>query len=110
MRNSLIPFFLFLLFCKQSDATNKKDAIVFQRYRNEAKNFLIDTGIRHPVIKNAIEIPILCYHNIHERTSKNSPLLTITVPEFSSQMKSLFDSGYNTISPDQLYQYLTEGI
>jgi len=25
-------------------------------------------------------------------------------------MKSLFDSGYHTVSPDQLYQYLTEGI
>jgi peptidoglycan/xylan/chitin deacetylase (PgdA/CDA1 family) len=70
----------------------------------------IDTSIKRNTIFNPVEIPILYYHNIHERTSKNNPLLTLTQTEFNLQMKSLFDSGYHTISPDQLYLHLIEGI
>ena len=55
------------------------------------------------------QIPILCYHNIHQLHRNNSPALTVTDSVFTQQMKSLYDSGYHTISPDQLYQYLTTG-
>jgi peptidoglycan/xylan/chitin deacetylase (PgdA/CDA1 family) len=69
-----------------------------------------DTVITHAPVKDILQIPILCYHNIHERTKKNNPFLTLSEPEFAMQMKSLFDSGYHTISPDRLYKYLKEGI
>jgi len=65
------------------------------------------TAIEYPLLKK--QIPILCYHNIHELRKNNNPALTVSDSVFSLQLKSLFDSGYRTISPDQLYQYLTTG-
>lgn len=55
------------------------------------------------------EVPILCYHNIKDVTGKASPDYTIGVAAFKAQIKMLADSGYHTILPDQLYDYLTKG-
>ena len=54
------------------------------------------------------EVPVLCYHNIKD-TSAKEDLLWIGKIEFEQQVKSLYDSGYHTILPDQLYQYLIAG-
>jgi len=58
------------------------------------------------------EIPVLCYHHIrnwkpNERASMKDYI--VQVADFKAQMKALADSGYHTISPDQLYNYLTTG-
>lgn len=58
------------------------------------------------------EIPVLCYHHIrnwkpNERASMKDYIVPIA--DFKAQMKALADSGYQTISPDQLYNYLTTG-
>jgi len=50
------------------------------------------------------EIPVLCYHNFTE--NKNTDI-TLSRHTFEEQIKSLLDSGYHCILPDQLYQYLT---
>src|SRR5947207_15468526 len=55
------------------------------------------------------EIPVLCYHNIRSILDHHSPELTVTEKTFNSQMKMLFDSGYHTILPDELYDHLTRG-
>jgi peptidoglycan/xylan/chitin deacetylase (PgdA/CDA1 family) len=55
------------------------------------------------------QVPILCYHNIKEVQGKSSPDYTLTVALFKAQIKMLADSGYHTILPDQLYDYLTRG-
>ncbi len=54
------------------------------------------------------QVPILCYHHIVDAPSvgKNSAGYTVTVSAFKEQMKALADSGYKSISPDQLYAYL----
>lgn len=52
------------------------------------------------------EVPILCYHNIKEIPSKEN-LLTISRAHFDAQLKLLYDSGYHTISPVQLFRYFT---
>src|SRR5215470_8938195 len=54
------------------------------------------------------EIPVLCYHNIRAVLDHHSPELTVTEKTFDDQMKSLYDSGYHTILPDDLYNYLTK--
>src|ERR1043166_3137302 len=51
------------------------------------------------------QIPILCYHNIHRLHRNSNPALTVTDSVFNEQLKSLHDSGYHTITPDQLYNY-----
>jgi peptidoglycan/xylan/chitin deacetylase (PgdA/CDA1 family) len=52
------------------------------------------------------QVPVLCYHHI-----KNGKAGDYVVPpaKFAEQMKALSDSGYTTILPDQLYNYLTTG-
>src|SRR5215471_21565690 len=55
------------------------------------------------------EVPILCYHNIKTSIDHHAPLLTVTDSVFRMQIKMLYDSGYHTIVPDQLYRYLNKG-
>ena len=49
------------------------------------------------------EVPILCYHRI---TEGHEGTYTVTPATFAAHMKILADSGYHSISPDQLYDYL----
>jgi len=58
------------------------------------------------------QVPILCYHQIREWTasdSKRAKDYIVPINNFREQMKILADSGYHTILPDQLYDYLTKG-
>lgn len=55
------------------------------------------------------EVPILCYHNIRTVLDHHSPELTVTEKTFDDQIRELHDSGYHTILPDELYNYLTKG-
>ncbi|MGF2414314.1 polysaccharide deacetylase family protein [Ferruginibacter sp.] len=52
------------------------------------------------------QVPVLCYHHIN-----NSKPGDYVVPPslFATQLQALADSGYQTILPDQLYNYLTTG-
>ncbi len=56
------------------------------------------------------EVPVLCYHRIRNFKGNESPsMINYIVPAdvFKEQIKSLADSGYQTISADQYYNYLT---
>ena len=58
------------------------------------------------------QIPILCYHQIRDfRPSDSKTARDYIVPPavFREQMKMLADSGYKTILPDELYEYLVAG-
>lgn len=58
------------------------------------------------------QVPILCYHQIRNWTSTDGKMgkdYIVPLAEFKSQMKMLADSGYQTILPDQLYDYLVYG-
>jgi peptidoglycan/xylan/chitin deacetylase (PgdA/CDA1 family) len=64
------------------------------------------------VILGKKQIPILCYHQIRDwRPTDSRTARTYIVPPaaFAVQMKMLADSGYHTVSPDQLYAYLLTG-
>jgi peptidoglycan/xylan/chitin deacetylase (PgdA/CDA1 family) len=52
------------------------------------------------------QVPVLCYHHINNHKPGDyvvPPLL------FAAQLQALADSGYKTILPHQLYNYLTTG-
>jgi len=51
------------------------------------------------------EVPVLCYHHIGDRISEYE----VTPASFANQIKALADSGYKTILPDDLYEYLVHG-
>jgi peptidoglycan/xylan/chitin deacetylase (PgdA/CDA1 family) len=55
------------------------------------------------------EVPVLCYHHIraiHAGQSESMKSYSVTPAAFAAQMKALHDSGYETILPHQLYNYL----
>jgi len=58
------------------------------------------------------EVPVLCYHDIRDlRPGESQRMKEYIVSEknFIDQMQSLKDSGYQTISLDDYYNYLTRG-
>ncbi len=58
------------------------------------------------------QVPVLCYHQIRDwkpTDSKTAKDYIIPVAAFKAHIKMLADSGYHTILPDQLYNYLTTG-
>lgn len=58
------------------------------------------------------QVPILCYHQIRDwrpKDSKSAKDYIVQIAAFKEHIKSLADSGYHTILPDQLYAYLTTG-
>ena len=58
------------------------------------------------------QVPILCYHRIRDWRASDGKVgkdYIVQVQNFREQMKMLADSGYQTILPDQLYAYLTNG-
>lgn len=64
------------------------------------------------ISNNKKEVPILCFHKIKNFSSKASPntiAYTTTPKRFAEQMKTLHDNRFQTISPDELYQYLVHG-
>lgn len=55
------------------------------------------------------EVPVLCYHQIRDWRASDSKRAhddIIAPAKFEEHIKMLADSGYHTISPDQLYTYL----
>lgn len=58
------------------------------------------------------QIPVLCYHQIRDWKANDSEVAKVYIvppATFKAQLKMLADSGYQTILPDQLYDYLNYG-
>lgn len=58
------------------------------------------------------QVPILCYHQIRDwRTGDSQTAKDYITPvnTFKSHIKMLADSGYNSVLPDQVYNYLVYG-
>ena len=58
------------------------------------------------------QVPVLCYHHIREPRPGQSETMksySVSAVQFAQQMKALKDSGYETILPNQLYDYLVHG-
>jgi peptidoglycan/xylan/chitin deacetylase (PgdA/CDA1 family) len=63
-------------------------------------------------ILNRPQVPILCYHQLRDfrpTDSKTAKDYIVPVASFQEQIKLLADSGYHSILPDQLYEYLVYG-
>ncbi|MFD2288333.1 polysaccharide deacetylase family protein [Pedobacter petrophilus] len=92
----------------QSDSKSKiADASVV------SKTEVIDTAKQKPADAKAIlakrEVPVLCYHQIRNNLASDSKRAhddIISPDKFREHIKMLADSGYHTILPDQLYNYL----
>jgi peptidoglycan/xylan/chitin deacetylase (PgdA/CDA1 family) len=105
----VLPIF-FLVACHSNSATTVES--------NSSKgNTKIDSSVNveSTVVADAAtilakkQVPVLCYHHIREARPGQSETFksySVSPASFASQMKALKDSGYETILPDQLYNYL----
>src|SRR5512138_2182868 len=96
-------FFVFLN-CRQSAEHQPKTERKIEPKERSANKPSVDAA----TIMARKEVPILCYHHIIDVLPRHSELF-VTTENFKAQMKILSDSGYHTITPDQLYDYLVSG-
>ena len=98
---------IFLISC--SEKQEQKPAVVLTQEENRSATAapVADTVASAASILQREQIPILCYH----RFENNRPAgdYNVTIPVFKEQLKMLADSGYHTVLPDQLYDYLAKG-
>ena len=103
---------LILFSCSDNNATTKKTDV-----KKDSTSSTVKEDISNKKKASAAEIlarkevPILCYHHIRDIQMPSKALngYEVTVAEFKAQMKALADSGYQSILPDQLYNYLVYG-
>ncbi|WP_343693589.1 polysaccharide deacetylase family protein [Chitinophaga sp.] len=55
------------------------------------------------------EVPILCYHNISKGNGGKEDLLHISEQHLYEQLQYLYDNGYVSITPDEIYAYKNGG-
>jgi len=103
---------LFIFSCSnQSTVTEKESTVVKSKIDSSKVSEPAKTPATAAEIMAKKEVPVLCYHHIRNvastRELKNE--YEVSVTEFKSQLKALADSGYKSITPDQLYNYLVFG-
>jgi len=105
---SVIFLGLFLTACngtKQQDSGNDSETKEIasdeqNNGKNDAENHTANTPAQ---IFEKAEIPVLCYHRIGDGLKGDYAVSPAT---FDAHMKILADSGYHSILPEQLYDYL----
>lgn len=77
---------------KLSDKSTEKVELETQKVENSAA-----------AIMEMPEVPVLCYHRIADGSKGD---YTVSTTTFEAHLKTLADSGYHSIVPAQLYDYL----
>ncbi len=114
MKPIFIPVFSLLLFACTSAPADKEATSVLPESKIDSVATVVsnpDTATAQTILARK-QVPVLCYHDIRSlRPNEGKHLLEYIVPEqnFKAQMKLLADSGYQTITPNQYYAYLTTG-
>lgn len=105
----------FLLSCTNSNSTEKTGAKASKEEAKTAGASTPDNAGKKPADAATIlarpQVPILCYHHIRplQMPARASSGYEVSPESFKAQMKALADSGYHTILPNQLYNYLVYG-
>lgn len=121
-KNLMIILFLsistYAISCSGTDAKTKKYTKVATGDSVTADETPIDSVKPERIPADAAtilarkQVPVLCYHHIREAKpgqSETFKTYSVSPAQFAEQMKALHDSGYQTILPDQLYNYLLYG-
>lgn len=100
-RNYFAIALLILSFASCTQFHNNK-----QKAGSAPKTDSVQTETNSPAVVFAKpQIPVLCYHRIEDGRNDE---YTVSPAAFEEQMKTLADSGYHSVSPDELYDYLTK--
>jgi len=100
----ILPFFLIagILLTGCKPAAKGSDA----KKQTPTESISIPEGTSKNTAKQIMakkEVPVLCYHRITEGSKSE---YAVTPATFLAHMKILADSGYHSVSPAQLYDYL----
>jgi len=103
--------------CNSATATKDKDQKTKSTATVNADSTSATAEMNTPVADAAAilakrQVPVLCYHHIREPKPGQSETMksySVSPAQFAQQMKALKDSGYETILPNQLYNYLVHG-
>lgn len=115
MKNSPIVLFIcFLVSCSNSTGNETKSAGSTPKTDTSSRS---SNAVKSKVMADAAtimarpQVPVLCYHHIRDiqMPSRSSMGYEVTASQFKAQMKVLADSGYHTVLPEQLYNYLAYG-
>ena len=91
-------------------ATAKKESEATKKLAGKNSDTEMNTPIANvATILSKKQVPVLCYHHIREPKPGQSETMksySVSPAQFAQQMKALKDSGYETILPNQLYNYL----
>ena len=97
----------FLASCSSEPGKEKKDTAVTKQPVEKVESQKSMASLSSILAKK--EVPILCYHhirNVRAGESENMKSYSVSPAAFAEQMKALSDSGFQTILPEQLYDYL----
>lgn len=106
----LIASLFFIVSC--TTVTAKTDNIISENLKSSPDSIETKTVADAATIASKKEVPVLCYHHIREAKPGQSQTIknySVSPAAFAEQMKALKDSGYQTILPGELYNYLVYG-
>lgn len=105
--------FMCCLFACDSGNTSEKTVIIEQEKNQKDSGLSLPAESRKMNNAAAIlaktQVPVLCYHHIRDPKPGQSETFrsySVSPAQFAEQMKALKDSGYQTILPDDYYNYL----
>ena len=99
--------FVYIISCTQH--TSKKEIAKLAPVKENTDSIRLAKFADLPTILSKKEVPVLCYHHIRDAKPGESETMksySVSPEFFAEQMKALKDSGYETILPDDLYNYL----
>lgn len=103
---SIKRLFLYSIICSitlSSCERSSQHKLIIKEESTSTKSEVKQTPNSAEEILAKPEIPILCYHRISDKSKGD---YTVSSATFSEHLKILSDSGYHSILPDELYEYL----
>ncbi|QQL50825.1 polysaccharide deacetylase family protein [Mucilaginibacter ginkgonis] len=116
--SSILPLCLLAtVACKSNNSDKSTSTTVTKTTSTEEVTTVESKSPGGPIASKATimsraQVPIVCYHQIRDwkaTDSKGAKDYIVQIQAFKDHMKMLADSGYHTILPDQLYNYLAYG-
>lgn len=101
---------LIVLAACNNQAASIKDKPLATKTSDSAKQPITTLDVAAILAKK--QVPVLCYHHIRNYKGGESESMksySVSPALFAEQMKALHDSGYQTILPIDLYNYLVHG-
>ena len=109
MQKLIIAFLLLSIFlygCSAKSETPQKIRVVRTVNKNSSSK-ASDLPVNAAAIMQRKQVPILCYHRLENKNSTSD--YTVSIHSFKEQLKLLADSGYHSVLPGELNDYLIKG-